>query len=382
MKKNTVMLIFGGLILAAIGIYFGVHLTNNAANQGNQEEEKKMTYTIPAEELPHEGTWLTWPHPHTYGQEYQFEVEPIWVQMVAALHNNENVHIIAYDKEEQARIESLLTKEGIDLATIDFVIAPSDDVWVRDTGPIFVFDKDQKMTIADFSFDGWGEKMAFTNDDKIPIAVSKAKNIPIVDVSEFVLEGGSVELDGKGTLMATKSSVVSENRNSGMTVEQAESYLKQYFGVSNFIWLEGVINEDITDAHIDGMARFLDDKRLLTVSEADFAELYEGIKMEDYRVLTTAKNAQGQTYRVETLPLTKNNVKGLDYKGTYLNYYIANNCVLVPVYNDENDAEAVEIIGSFYPDRDIVPIDVTALYKYGGMIHCVTQQQPLESQQD
>lgn len=217
--------------------------------------------------------------------------------------------------------------------------------------------------------------MAFENDDKISAAVAKAKNIPIVSVPDFVLEGGSIELDGTGTLMATKSSVISKNRNVGTPVARAEAYLEKYLGATNFIWLDGVTDEDITDAHIDGMARFYDEKTLLTVSEDDFFELYEGILESDYELLCNAKNADGQPYEIVELPLTAKNVRGLDYKGSYLNYYVGNDVVLLPIYGDKNDALATEIIGELYEGRKVVPIDVTALYQYGGMLHCVTQQQ-------
>lgn len=341
--------------------------------------ETTMTYTMPAEDTAHEGTWLTWPHQYTYGIEYRDEVEGIWIQMVQALHTGEKVHIVAYDATEQARIEKLLQNAAVDLSQVDFVIAKSDDVWTRDTGPMFVFDKNEKLTIADFGFDGWGEKVEFENDDQIPVAAGKQKDIPVVDISDFVLEGGSIELDGSGTLMASLSSVVSKNRNAQLSVEQAEDYLARYLGVKNFIWLDGVTDEDITDAHIDGTARFLDDKTILTVSKSDFSELYENINMNDYSTLENAKNAEGEPYKIVELPFTKKNAEGLDYKGSYLNYYIGNEVVLVPVYDDENDAVALEKLAKLYPERKIVPIQVNSLFQYGGMIHCVTQQQPLAS---
>lgn len=341
-----------------------------------QEDTAMTEYTFPAEDAAHEGTWLNWPHHHTYGAEYREELEPIWVAMAAALCEGENVHIVAYDEAERERITALLAAEQLDMGRIDFTVAKTDDVWARDTGPMFAFDEGGNMVIVDFAFDGWGKKMPYKNDDKIPQAVAKAKNIPIVGVSDFVLEGGSVEHDGAGTLMATKSSVISKNRNPGMTQAQAEEYLTRYLGAVNFIWLDGVTDEDITDAHIDGMARFYDENTLLTVPEEDFFELYEGILESDYEALLGAKNADGEPYELVELPLTAENVRGLDYKGSYLNYYVGNDVVLLPVYGDESDVHAAEIIGGLYKGRKIVPIDVTALYKYGGMLHCVTQQQP------
>lgn len=365
-------------LLASLMVFSGCGVF---AAQGSPELKKEVvsmsSYYFPSEDAPHEGTWLTWPHHNTYGVEYREEIEDIWVQMTAALHTGERVHIVAYSEAERQRITSLLEKSEINLEKIDFVIAKSDDVWSRDTGPMFVYDDQGKLTIADFGFDGWGKKTPYKNDDKIPQAVAAAKELPVTAIPDFVLEGGAVELDGAGTLMAAKSSVVSKNRNSGLTVAQAEAYLKKYLDVSNFIWLDGVTDEDITDAHIDGMARFYDEETLLTVSEEDFFNLYEGIKVEDYIALLNAKNAKGKPYEILEFPMTKHNVSGLEYQGSYLNFYVANKVVLVPVYGDENDALAVKLIAELYEDRKIVPIDVTSLYQYGGMLHCVTQQQPL-----
>lgn len=343
----------------------------------DKETHLMSSYYFPSEDEKHEGTWLNWPHQYTYGKEYRDEVEAIWIDMVHALHTGEKVHIIAYDEVEKQRIKAILTDEEIDMTRVDFVIAKTDDVWSRDTGPMFVYDENNVLTIADFAFDGWGKKTPYEYDDKIPLAVAKEKGIPIVSISEFVLEGGSVELDGTGTLMACKSSVVSKNRNPGMTVAQAEDYLRKYLGATHFIWLEGVVDEDITDAHIDGMARFYDDKTLLTVSEDDFFELYSSILESDYEKLLTAKNAQGESYEIIELPMTSKNVKGLAYKGSYLNYYIGNEVILLPIYNDVNDEIAIEILSELYEGKKIVPIDVTTLYQYGGMLHCITQQQPI-----
>lgn len=369
MKRILLLLLIGTFALT------GCSLRAEHSNSG-KEGFPMSSYTFPAEDAAHEGTWLNWPHHYTYGMDYREEIEPIWIEMVAALHRGERIHIVAYDAVEEKRISSLLAAEQIDMTQIDFVIAKSDDVWSRDTGPMFAFDDNGKMVIVDFAFDGWGKKMPFENDDKTSSAVAKAKSIPIISVPDFVLEGGSVELDGACTLLATKSSVTSKNRNVGMTAIQAEAYLEKYLGASNFIWLDGVTDEDITDAHIDGMARFYDEKTLLTVSEDDFFELYEGILESDYELLCNAENADGQPYEIVELPLTAKNVRGLDYKGSYLNYYVGNDVVLLPIYGDKNDALATEIIGELYEGRKVVPIDVTALYQYGGMLHCVTQQQP------
>ena len=371
MKKITVLLLGMILLSAASGC-------SSQVAENSEGENKVQMYTIPSESSAHDGTWLTWPHEYTYGLTYRREVEPVWVEMTKALVPGEKVHIIAYDESEKERITGVLRDGGIDLGNIDFTIAESDDVWVRDTGPIFGFDRDGALTILDFGFNGWGKKTPYEKDDAIPVQVSKATGIPLVSIPELVLEGGAMELDGAGTFLACRSSVTNKNRNPNLSEEQIEEYLQQYLGVTNFIWLDGSSGEEITDAHIDGIARFYDANTILTVSREDLLDLYENIPETDADVLRSAVNADGKKYEVIEMPLTRKNVKGLDFKGSYLNFYVGNEVVLLPVYNDENDAEAEKILEDLYPEREIVPIDVTALYQYGGMLHCVTQQQPAE----
>lgn len=249
---------------------------------GRQKETESMyKYTIVSEDAPHDGTWLAWPHRHTYGTAYRDSIEPVWVAMAAALSGGERVHIIAYDETEHRRIARKLEGSGADMAAIDFVAMPTDDVWIRDTGPVFVCDSSGRQAVVDFAFDGWGRKAPHSLDDAVPRRVAAIKGLPLCDASDVVIEGGAVETDGAGTLMACESSVVSPGRNRVLAKEYVERRLRQCLGVSNFIWLKGAIGEDITDAHIDGIARFYDSHTIIAVARNDFADLYEGIDMAD-----------------------------------------------------------------------------------------------------
>lgn len=321
---------------------------------------------------------MIWPHKHTYGKKYAESIEYIWIEMTEALSKDEKVHIIAYDKTLKNRIINILSKKDVNMDNVDFVIAKSNDVWARDTGPIFVYNDKKQLEIADFRFNGWGKKTPYKYDDDIPKAVAKQRHFPIINLSAMVLEGGTIEVSSDGTVMGAKSSVTNKNRNPKLSQKEVEDYMRKYLGATNFIWLDGVKGEDITDAHIDGVARFYNDKTTLTVPENDFFDLYEGMKESDYETLLDARNAEGEKYTIEEIPLTSKNVKGLDYKGSYLNFYLGNKVVLLPVYGDKNDDIAIKKIQTLYPDRKVVPINVTPLYKNGGMIHCVTQQQPYE----
>jgi len=339
-----------------------------------------ILYTMPEEISQHEGTWLQWPHNHTYPPFYQDDLEPTWIEMTRELVAGENVHIIAYDEIEHNHIVQVLTNEGVPLTNVDFFIHPNNDCWVRDNGPIFVYDNNGDLIILDWGFNGWGNAALYALCDVIPQLVSSDIGIPSVDLSAMVLEGGAFEIDGKGTLMATKSSIINPNRNPSLTQSQIEEYMTTNLGVTNFIWLDGVAGLEITDMHIDGFARFHDSTTIVTMENPDL--LYWEVPASDISILYNAQNVNGEPYNYVYLPLTVNNVvttwgQNLGYKGSYVNYYIGNAVVLVPTYNDPNDAVAVSILQTIYPTRTVIGIDVRNLYSNGGMIHCITQQQPV-----
>ncbi len=347
-----------------------------------------QTYTMPHENDPHEGTWLQWPHQYEYGVAYRNSLDATWVAMTQALVANEKVHIIAYNSTEQTRIANKLTTAGVSLTNVTFLIAQTNDVWVRDNGPIFVRDASGNLKIEDWGFNGWGTKYGYSKCNPIPTSISTSISVPVINLnSVMVNEGGAVELDGNGVLMACKSSIISQApansiRNLGMTQAQAETHFTQYLGVSKFIWLDGKVGDvnDVTDFHIDGFAKFVDDSILVTMNSADLT--YWGATTTDIATLYNASNINNKTYTKVYLPLTQNNVittsgTNLGYKGSYANYYVANGIILVPNYNDPNDAVANGIIQSLYTGRTAIGIDVRNLYENGGMVHCVTQQQPV-----
>ena len=328
-----------------------------------------IEYTMPSEEAEHEGTWLQWPHKYTYGEQHPNRYDQIWVDMTKALHTGEIVHIVAYDELEKNRIIQLLNEAEVEMNQIDFLIEKTEDVWVRDNGPIFVHDENNNLMITNWVFNGWGGRHNAQYDNQIPTHVSNAIGISKVDI-DMVLEGGAIEVDGAGTFMATRSSILNDNRNPGLTQAQAETFFKHYLGVTNFIWLDGIAGLDITDMHIDGIARFVGNHTILTFPK-EFAEDYgEEVVIKDYQVLETAKNATGELYNKVELPIA------IQTFGSYLNYYVGNEVVLVPNYNEATDSEANAIIQGLYPERQVVGIIVNELWEDGGAIHCVTQQQP------
>ncbi|MBL7816311.1 MAG: agmatine deiminase family protein [Saprospiraceae bacterium] len=372
-------LFFSCLVIIALSSC-GCNETDTPVDPTDPKTDTTILYTMPDESEPHEGTWLQWPHEYQYGTTYRNRLDATWVKITKELVSSEKVHLVVYDETAKNRVVGLLNTEGVLLTNIDFKIYPTDDVWARDNGPIYAKDKDGKWVIEDWGFNGWGKKAAYSKCDIIPTKIAADQQSTVVNIgAEMVNEGGSVEIDGHGTFMACKSSILNNNRNPSMTQAQAEAIFKKYLGVTNFIWLNGKAGLEITDMHIDGFARFGNATTIVTMSEADLIEWQ--VPQADITTLFAAKKKSGTAYNFVKLPLTQNDVvtaygKNLGYKGSYVNYYIANSKVLVPNYNDPNDAVANQLIQQLYPTRTVVGIDVRNLYENGGMVHCVTQQQP------
>lgn len=355
-------------------------LTSCSKSQVTTKVTTEVLYTMPEEGATHEGTWLQWPHQYQFGITYRDRLDATWVSMTKELVSGEKVHLICYDNTEKTRIIGLLNAANITMTNIDFKIFATDDVWVRDNGPIYTKDKNGKLVIEDWGFNGWGNKFLFSNCNGIPSKIAAAQSLTSINLNAvMIVEGGAVDIDGNGTLLATKSSILNNNRNPGLTQAGAEAHFTKYLGVTNFIWLDGVAGLEITDQHIDGFAKFGNQTTLVTMEPVDL--LAYDVKQTDIDKLYASKNKSGSAYSFLKIPLTQNNVvtsygTKLGYKGSYVNYYIANTKVLVPNYNDPNDAIANAKIQTLYPTRTVVGIDVRNLYENGGMVHCVTQQQP------
>ncbi len=338
-------------------------------------------YTMPDEADLHEGTWLAWPHDYTYGAGNRSSSEQVWIDMTKELTQGEMVHMIAYNANERNHIEQVLQAENVDMNMVDFYLIETDDYWMRDNGPIFAYDANNNLVMTDWDFNGWGNSAPYAKDNLVPVAIENITGMTRIDVSDMVLEGGSIEIDGHGSALLCRSSVTNTNRNPNLSEQQVEDYLTTNLGITNFIWLDGTPGLDITDFHIDGFARFLNEDTILTLDSLDLLDW--GTSATDIQTLYSAQKPGGGNYDYVFLPQTQNNVsnywgQNLGYKGSYVNFYIGNACVLVPTYNDPNDQVALNIIQGLYPNRNVVGIDVTRIYEWGGMIHCITQQQPVD----
>ncbi len=368
-------------ITMALSSLFVSCIKKEKSDSASNPSPTEILYTMPDEAAPHEGTWLQWPHQYEYGVAYRNSLDATWVAMTKALVQSENVHIIAYNVAEQTRIINLLNAAFVSLTNIDFKIYQTNDVWVRDNGPIYAKDKSGNLVIEDWGFNGWGNKFGSAKCNTVPAKISADQGKTLVDLNNVLtVEGGSIEMDGNGTLLATKSSILNNNRNAGVTKAQAEIFFTKYLGATKFIWLNGVAGLETTDMHIDGFAKFANGNTIVTMPNNDL--ITYDVPEADINTLFAAVDKNGIAYNFVKIPLTQNNVvttngTNLDIKGSYINYYIANTKILVPNYNDPNDAVANAKIQALYPTKTVVGIDVRNLYENGGMVHCVTQQQPL-----
>lgn len=332
---------------------------------------------LPAEWEEQSFVQLTWPHENSDWAPHLHEVEPVFLNVAKEIAVRQTLLIVAADDE---KIIHRLKEFGVNMANVKIVECESNDTWARDHGGITV-EKDGKPLVMDFVFNGWGLKFAADKDNLITQNLRDVgffKKTKIKSVS-FALEGGSIETDGKGTLLTTAECLLSQNRNKGMSKSKIEKKIKKYFGFERILWLHhGYLAGDDTDSHIDTLARFCDEETICYVycDDKDDEHYTELNLME--KELQKLKTKNGKPYKLIGLPMpeAKYDDEGNRLPATYANFLIINGAVLLPTYNDKNDIKAMQIIGECFKDRVIVPIDASALILWHGSIHCITMQYP------
>jgi agmatine deiminase len=343
-------------------------------------EDKKrpaaLGYRMPAEWEPHAATWLSWPRREGISFPGAFDcVLPTFRAMVAALLESEPVCINVSNGAHEAEVRAVL--HGLSLERVTFYRIPTNEPWCRDHGPIFLTRKTEpRLAIVDWGHNAWGGKYPpFDLDDVVPTRVAEALNLPVYQ-GGMILEGGSIELNGAGTLLTTESCLLNPNRNPTLTRTEIEQRLRDFLGVRDILWLGDGIEGDDTDGHVDDLTRFVDERTVVTVLEEDrtdpnFEPLQENLaRLREMRI-------DGQPLEILTLPMPEKIVRdGQRLPASYANFYIANECVLVPTFADQNDEAALSVLRSVFPDRRIVGIDCRELIWGLGAFHCLTQQQP------
>ncbi len=371
---------------------------------------------MPAEWEPHEGTILTWPHipagakDHPHWPGLYAQIPAIWARMVKELEVGEDVHIVIHDEETEKLARAEMKKAKVHGDRVHLHRIPNEFAWARDHGPIVVkrFSSTTPLppsalsegrghplpgggegrVFLDWGYNAWGGQWDFELDDKVPTLLAAELKVPSRTLP-MILEGGSIDVNGLGTLLTTEDCLLNPNRNPGLTKEQIEQQIKDNLGIKKILWLgEGIMGDD-TSGHVDDLTRFVGPRTVVTIvnddpKDPDYAPLQENLKR-----LKTMTDQDGQSLEIITItqpkPVLVNQTptkiahesgKGFRIPASYANFYIANECVLLPVWDDPADAAAIETLKKCFPERRIVPIDSRVLTWGWGSFHCVTQQVP------
>jgi agmatine deiminase len=328
-------------------------------------------YVMPAEWGPHQAVWTAWPADDDLWVGELENVRRDFTGFLRTLSRFERVELLVRD-DEAARDAA----DRLQGADVRFHRVPYDDVWLRDSGPIAVR-SDDRVRLLNWRFNGWGGKYEAQTDDGIPREIAGLLGTETIDI-DVVLEGGSIEVNGAGTLLTTRQCLLSAHRNPGLTEPGIEEYLRSYLGVEQVLWLDNGLEGDHTDGHIDTITRFVSADTIVTVTCEDRSDPNCDTTMANLERLRRFTDRAGRPFRIVPLPLpvTRLEFDGQRLPPTYANFYIANGGVVVPVYGDPMDERALEILRPLFPGREVVGQMARGLITGGGAFHCVTQQQP------
>src|ERR1700744_1317451 len=335
-------------------------------------------FFFPAEWHAHTATWLSWPHkedswPGKIGMIYNRYAE--FIKVVA---EGELVRINVKDEQMAAFAKQQLHVAGADMSKIEFYQFPTNDAWCRDHGPAFLINPETKQkVIIDWGYNAWGGKYPpFDLDDVIPTKIAERFNLPVYHPG-IVMEGGSVDFNGNGTILTTTACLLNKNRNPQLNQQQIEEYLQNYYGAEQILWLgDGIVGDD-TDGHIDDITRFVNEDTVVTVIEENKNDENYHILQENLQTLKTMRLLNGKQLNTIELPMPDPvYYDGQRLPASYANFYIANASVIVPTYRCANDDRALDILQQCFSDRKVVGIDSTDIIWGLGSFHCLSQQEP------
>ena len=367
-------------------------------------------FRMPAEWAPHAATWLAWPHnPEDWPGKFQ-PIPWVYCEIVRHLSRVEDVHILVDDAAAAKRATSMLRRAGAALAQVHLHEWPTNRVWTRDSGPIFITRAAGAITraasavtlpggteagyesvttaITNWKFNAWAKYDDWQLDDQLPGRAAELLGLPLwtpslrlADGTEHrvVLEGGSIDTNGAGVLLTTEECLLSpiQARNPGVSREQLEQVFHDYLGIDQVLWLNRGTAGDDTHGHIDDITRFVGQNVIVTATEPGAADVNHGPLAENLDRLRSARNLKGEPFEVVELPLPRPvSFNGQRLPASYANFYIANNLVLVPTFNDPRDRLALSVLADLFPDREVVGIYCGDLIWGLGALHCMTQQQP------
>jgi len=338
---------------------------------------------MPAEWEKHDGTWLGWPHELT---DWPGKFAPIpwaFAEIVRLLSHVERVFLLVETREAETRVRAILSKAGAKLDAVEFFRIPTDRGWMRDSGPICVKNAAGDVAYNNFVFNGWAK---YQNHKKDAAAVRRANVrlkrrlfLPEYMGRRVVLEGGSIDVNGRGTLLTTEECLQSkvQERNPGFTKEDYAEVFRRYLGATNVLWLGNGIAGDDTHGHVDDLTRFVNETTVVTIVEDNRSDANYTALQDNLARLRTMKDQDGRPLTVETLPMPKPiYFDGQRLPASYANFFIANGVVIVPTFNDSNDRVALDKLGNLFPEREVIGIHCRDLVLGLGTLHCMTQQQP------
>ena len=326
-------------------------------------------FSMPAEWAPHSTCFISWPCREATWRGHFDRAKAAYAEVIRAVGRFEPVTVVATasTKNEARKILG----SGIRVVETEL-----DDSWIRDNGPIFVRDENNHVAMVKFKFNAWGNKSSFEKDDSVPIVLARHLGMRHY-VAPMVLEGGAISVDGEGTLLTTEQCLLHPNRNPSMSREQIETTLAGFLGIRKVVWLAGGVQEDITDGHVDGVAGFVGSHLVIAAHTKDRSDPNYATLEENLRRLESATDAKGRSIEVVRMIQAKpREVEGIYITPGHTNHYIANGGVVVPTYNVREDAIALQILRSVYPDKAVVGVDCSYIEIGGGAVHCITQQMP------
>ncbi len=341
----------------------------------------RLGYRMPAEWEPHAGTWLTWPRPEGISFPGRYDGVPdAYAAFIRELVTGEDVHINVWNREKEEWVRGLLRERDVPLDRVHFHPFPAYEPWCRDHGPIFLVrghGETHERAAVDWRYNAWGGKYPpFDLDDAIPRHVARLRGLPLFEPG-IVMEGGALDVNGRGTLITTEACLLHPNRNPHLDRSAIEQSLRDHLGVTHILWLGDGIEGDDTDGHVDDLARFVDPTMVVTVMEEDPRDVNHDRLQENRRRLSTMTDQDGKPLRIVELPCPGVvEHEGQRLPASYANFYIANGIVVMPTFRKENDGPALEILQNVFPDRRVVGLDSTELIWGLGSFHCISQQEP------
>lgn len=342
-----------------------------------------LGFSMPAEWEPHEATWLAWPHNPTDWPDKLDTIRWVYTEIVRHIAAGETVRMLVNSAAAQKQARRTLTRAGADAGRVEFLVHPTDRGWTRDSGPVFVR-RGSDMAIVNFHFNAWAKYPDWQKDRRVPEHAAKRLGVPMFEARaegrEFVLEGGGIDVNGRGTLLTTEECYLDPKiqvRNPGLGRAGMEAALREHLGVTNVFWLAGGVAGDDTHGHVDDICRFVNPRTVVLIRDGDIGDRMLAANWERIADLRLEDGSKPEVVALPTpAPLF---FDGDRLPASYANFYFSNAAVLVPTFNDPNDRRALGILAELIPDRPVVGIHAVDLVLGFGTLHCLTQQQPRAS---